>query len=264
MIALGVLLALKVPGVIPSGMDFVCLAAGQGSRMGRLGVYLQKCMYPVGLEPFLEHTLRQLLRSGLVSGRSPGRLVLVVGHLREQVRDYFGDRFEELEIEYVEQARRLGTGHALDLARQWLRPRGSVIAWQADLFVTAQMFRRVAATPAENAVTLGPGQAGESPVLRATVEGELVTRVWEGEGPLYDVGLWKLSPEVLAAIGRDTAPGGEVRMLPNLQRCIEAGSRVGFAKADDWIHLGGTLPTAEENVRQVVNKVREHRLSGEH
>lgn len=61
-------------------MDFVCLAAGQGTRLGRLGSYLQKCMYPVGLKPFLEHTLEQLVacRTGQLAD---DRLTLVVGHL---------------------------------------------------------------------------------------------------------------------------------------------------------------------------------------
>ena len=26
---------------------FICLAAGKGTRMGRLSSYLQKCMYPL-------------------------------------------------------------------------------------------------------------------------------------------------------------------------------------------------------------------------
>jgi len=108
---------------------------------------------------------------------------------------------------------------------------------------------------AESVVTLGPGAAGEAAVLRATVVGERVTRVWDGEGPLYDVGLWKLSPAVLAAIGEVRAPTGEIRMLVNMQRSIDAGAYVGHVECSDWIHLGGTLPSAEENVADVVAKV---------
>ena len=104
-------------------------------------------------------------------------------------------------------------------------------------------------------VTLGPGAAGEAPVLRATVVGERVTKVWNGVGPLYDVGLWKLEPAVLARIGEVRAPTGEIRMLMNMQRSIDAGALVGHVECSDWIHLGGTLPSAEENVADVVTKV---------
>ncbi|HEX7004115.1 MAG TPA: NTP transferase domain-containing protein [Trueperaceae bacterium] len=237
-------------------MEFICLAAGKGTRLGRLGDYLQKCMYPVGLKPFVEHTLGQLVASR--SARAGhDRITLVVGHHGEQVRRYFGGEFEGLTLEYVEQVQRLGTGHALDLAFQRLRPKESVVAWQADLFVTSSMFHRIGAHPAANVVTLGPGHEEESPVLRATVEGELVTRVWEGEGPLLDVGLWKLSPDVLGRIGERLSPGGEIRMLTNLQRCIDDGVAVGYVVTDEWIHLGGTLPSAEENVRRVVARIHE-------
>jgi len=238
-------------------VDLVCLAAGHGTRLGRLGTYLQKCMYPVGLRPFLEHTLTQLLASGVaVPGRD--RLTLVVGYLQEQVRAYFGARFEGLDVVYVHQAERRGTGHALSLARDALGPQASVIAWQADLFVTADMFRAVAAHPAGTVVSLGPGHADEPAFLRATVAGDRVTRVWEGEGPLYDVGLWKLSPAVLARIGEARAESGEVRMLVNLQRAIDSGEACGYVVTDEWVHLGGTLPSPEENVRSVVRRVLEH------
>lgn len=243
-------------GCYVSRMDFVCLAAGHGTRLGRLGTYLQKCLYPVGLKPFLEHTLDQLARSGVAT---PGRdrLALVVGHLEDQVRAYFGPAYEGLDIVYVTQAERRGTGHALALAAQALEPTGSVIAWQADLFVTEAMFRSIAQHPDDTVVTLGPGDEAEAAVLKATVEGDRVSRVWEGAGPLYDVGLWKLAPHVLARIDEVRAPTGEVRMLLNLQRAIDAGERVGYVETGEWIHLGGTLPSPEENVRTVVRRVLE-------
>jgi NDP-sugar pyrophosphorylase family protein len=223
--------------------------------MGRLGTYLQKCMYPVGLKPFLEHTLGQLVGSGLLSGGD--RLALVVGHHAGQVRDYFGGRYEGLTIEYVEQAERRGTGHALELARGELEPRAPIIAWQADLFVTSRMFAAIGRHPAPNAVTLGPGHEDEAAVLRATTAGDRVSRVWNGEGPLYDVGLWRLSPEVLGRSGESLAPRGEARMLLNLQGCIDDGAEVGYVVTDEWVHLGGTLPSAEANVRSVVRRVEE-------
>ena len=235
-------------------MDLICLAAGAGTRMGRLGGYLQKCMYPVGLRPFLEHALAQVLASDAVD---PGRdrLALVVGHLSEQVRGHFGDAFEGLPIVYVEQAERLGTGHALSLAAAALRPAAPAIAWQADLFPTSAMVDAVAGHPAPNVVTLGPGHEQESDRLRATVVGDRVTRVWDGDGELFDVGLWKLSPDVLARMTEVRAEKGEYRMLPNLQRSLDDGAEVGHVVAEAWIHLGGTLPTPEANVRDVVRRV---------
>jgi len=236
-------------------VDLVCLAAGKGSRLGRLGSYLQKCMYPVGLKPFLQHTLEQLLASGVA--RPGSRLVLVVGHHAEQVRGYFGASFAGLELAYVEQEELNGTGAALRLAGEALGGDGPVVAWQADLFVTAALFAAVAEHPLANVVTLGEGHEDESPLLRATLAGERVTRVWEGEGPLLDVGLWKLERRLLPELERVRASNGEFRFLPNLQRLVDAGLEVGYVRSREWVHLGGTLPTPEENVRAVARRLWE-------
>lgn len=245
-------------------VDLICLAAGKGTRLGGLGSYLQKCMYPVGLKPFLRYSLEQLVASG-VAGPN-GRLVLVVGHLQQQVRDYFGSSFEGLALHYVEQSRLLGTGDALRLAGVALdeldgsgssaAPR-SVMAWQADLFVPRELFSAVARHEAPNATTLAEGHADEPAVLRATVAGRRLHKVWQGEGPLVDIGLWKLERRLLASLATVRAANGEFRMLPNLQRCLEAGSEVGFVVGDEWIHLGGMLPTPEANLRQVVARLWE-------
>lgn len=234
-------------------MDLICLAAGKGTRMAALGRYLQKCMYPVGLRPFLEHTLLQLHASR--AWRRAERLALVVGHHEEQVRGYFGEAWRGLPITYVRQAELLGTGNALWLAAEALRPNAGVLAWQADLFVPSEVFDALAEHPRASAVTLGPGHPDESPRLLASVVGERVTRVWDGAGPLYDVGAWKLAPEVLARMTEVRAEKGEFRMLPNLQRCIDDGAEVGFVEARAWVHLGGTLPTPDANVRAVVERV---------
>ncbi|MFN2323171.1 MAG: NTP transferase domain-containing protein [Trueperaceae bacterium] len=235
-------------------MDLICLAAGAGTRFGRLGGYLQKCMYPIGLRPFLEHSLAQVVASGAVDANRD-RLALVVGHFADQVRGHFGAAYDGLPIVYVEQTERLGTGHALALAAAALRPTESAIAWQGDLFPTVAMVDAVAAHPASTVVTLGAGHEDESDRLRATVVDGRVLRVWDGAGDLYDVGLWKLAPSVLARMTEVRAEKGEYRMLPNLQRSLDDGAEVGHVVCDAWIHLGGTLPTPEANVRDVVRRV---------
>ena len=235
-------------------VEYICLAAGQGRRFGRLGLYLQKCMYPIGLRPFLELSLRNLLSSRELD-RERDRLTLVIGHHGEQIRDYFGTSLEGLAITYLEQPRQLGTGHALALLYREHRPSQPVIAWLADLYVSKALFEAVRSHREANLLTLAAGPVGESGDVLVSTAGELVTRAWRGAGDLYDIGLWKLAPEVLRRMTDQLE--GEYRMLPNLQRAIERGTRVGFVRASEWIHLGGTQPSAEKNVRAVVTKLLE-------
>jgi NDP-sugar pyrophosphorylase family protein len=236
-------------------VDALCLAAGKGTRFGRLGAYLQKCMYPVGLRPFLAYSVENLLASGAVR---PGRdrLTLVIGHFGEQVRAYFGRDVDGLEVRYLDQPDPRGTGHALALAHAELAPEAPRLIWLADGYVPAAWFVDLAAHENEAAMVLAPGHEDENPSVRVDVEGGRIVRAFHGRGPRFDVGVWKLPPRVLAGM-TDVADNGEIRMLPNLQRMIEAGLTVGALDADEWLHLGGTAPTPETNVARVEARVRE-------
>lgn len=248
-------------------LEFVCLAAGRGTRMGRLGAYPQKCMYP-WLRPFLELTMAQ------AAGAGGARVHVVVGHHAEQVAAYFGSEFGGMRVEYVRQDEPLGTGHALGLLAERLAGAARVLVWQGDVYVPSAVFAALDAHGSPNAVTLvSEPEAG--PELLATVEGDRVRRVWGGAGPLSDGGVWKLEARLLAALGGRGAPSGpltagvpggsrapsraanaEVRALANLQRLIDAGeAEVGAVVVGTRLHLGGTHPTPEANVAGVVRRL---------
>lgn len=228
-------------------MEYVCLAAGRGTRMGRLGTYLQKCMYPVGLRPFLELSLVEVAAAGA------SRVHVVVGHLADQVRTYFGDGFAEMELVYHTQDEPLGTGHAAALvARHLPRDASSVLVWQADVFVPRALLRALARHPSANVVTVVE-DPDASPDVMVTAECGRVTRAWQGAGPYSDAGVWRLEPRLLPELARLRAPGGEYRALPNLQALIEAGAvDVGYVVVPRRLHIGGDAPTPEENVAAVV------------
>jgi len=239
-------------------MDFVCLAAGKGTRFGALGRYLQKCMLPIGLTPFLEYSVRNLRRSGACDPERD-RLVVLVGHHGEQIRAYFGDAYDGLPIRYLEQGEARGTGHALATVAGAVDGAAPAVVWLGDLYVPAALFEGIVRHEGANVLTLAPGGADANASVRVTVDRGRVTRAWYGSGPLADIGLWRLTPPVMADMHEPT--GDEVRALPNLQRQIDAGLRVGWLEAREWLHLGGTEPTPEENVLAVGRRVLE--LNGE-
>lgn len=235
-------------------MHYICLAAGKGTRFGKLGSYLQKCMYPVGLRPFVELSVRNLVRTSGFAAKADS-LTFVVGHHAQQLRTYFGSDYEGLAISYVEQTEQLGTGHALHLVNEMQAFDAPVLAWLADMYVPTALFKQVLEHPQPNVQTVGPGLAGEKEDLKVTTQGNLIVRAWRGQEPYYDIGLWRLEPQILSLMTKERH--GEYRMVPNLQYAIDQGHRVGVVRAEDWLHLGGTLPTPEENVLDVVRRVLE-------
>ena len=94
-------------------MQAIILAAGEGSRMRPLTANQPKVMLPVAGRPLLEHIILRAARAGA------DRFVLVVGYGAKSVRSYFGDGSRlGVKIDYVDQDRQLGTGHALMSAQK--------------------------------------------------------------------------------------------------------------------------------------------------
>ena len=236
-------------------MDYICLAAGKGTRFGQLGSYLQKCMYPIGLRPFIELSINNLRQSATLHVETD-RLILVVGHHKEQLEHYFGNSYDGLSIHYVEQTEALGTGHALHLVYETHKPSNSSIIWLADAYVPRARFEALAEHPEINVQTLAPGHEDESDNLRIGFSNGFVTKAWGGDSDWYDIGLWKFSSEVMASM-TTLKTGKEYRALPNLQHQLEQGARIGYIQVEEWIHLGGVLPTPEQNVLQVTERVLE-------
>lgn len=85
----------------------VVLAAGQGTRMGSEEKKLPKVMFELAGRPIVRHNLDNLKNAGVSD------IVVVVGYEKEKVIAYLGD-----EVEYAEQFERLGTGHAVAMAKE--------------------------------------------------------------------------------------------------------------------------------------------------
>jgi bifunctional UDP-N-acetylglucosamine pyrophosphorylase/glucosamine-1-phosphate N-acetyltransferase len=241
-------------------MNYLCLAAGKGSRFGQIGKYLQKAMYPVGIRPFVEYSVLNLLSSGAFS---PGTdsLSFVVCHFAEQVKSYFGNSYRGIPVSYVVQEEALGTAHAVRVAHHQLRFTDPAVVWLADTYITPDLFMSVRneIAPAVLTVKECRGERGdivpENKNIVVEVENGEVVKSWRGNGDLYDIGLWKLDPEVMNGLGGVSAD--ENRMLLNLQHLIVQGIRVRAIRTQEWIHLGGTEPSVEENIRNVTDRVRE-------
>lgn len=77
----------------------VILAAGQGTRMKSK---LYKVLHPVGGKPMVQHVVDEVTKLDL------SKIVAIVGHGAEKVKDQLGDG-----IEYAVQSEQLGTAHAV-------------------------------------------------------------------------------------------------------------------------------------------------------
>ncbi len=109
----------------------VVLAAGQGKRMHST---LPKVLHPLAGRPLLAHVL------GTARALDPERILVVHGHGAGEVRAAFpgGD------LEWIEQAQQLGTGHALAQALPAIAADMQVLVLNGDVpMVRAETLRRL-------------------------------------------------------------------------------------------------------------------------
>lgn len=90
--------------------EAIILAGGLGTRLSTTVKDKQKVMAPVGGRPFLEYLLKDLKTKGFA------RIIFAVSYRHEQIKDFFGNSFESMEILYSVEASPLGTGGAIKQA----------------------------------------------------------------------------------------------------------------------------------------------------
>lgn len=105
----------------------IILAAGKGKRMKS---HLPKVLHLLANKPLLAHVI------DLAKGLNPERIVVVIGHGAEDVKQWsvVSGQWAEKKIEFVEQKEQLGTGHAVQQTGESLRDYdGNILILSGDV-----------------------------------------------------------------------------------------------------------------------------------
>ena len=94
----------------------VILAGGLGTRLRSVVRDVPKPMAAIGEQPFLSYLLDECVRYGIRD------VILAVGYLHETIRQYFGDTYQGMRLQYAIEDEPLGTGGAVKQALRYCRP----------------------------------------------------------------------------------------------------------------------------------------------
>ncbi len=97
-------------------MQCVILAAGKGTRLRPLTDTCPKPLVKVGGRPLLDHIVEAL-------PSAVDELIIVVGYLGDQIKEYCGAEFYGRKVRYVEQVEQNGTARALWLCKDLIKGR---------------------------------------------------------------------------------------------------------------------------------------------
>jgi len=98
-------------------MKAVILAAGSARRLSPLTDNMHKSLLPIGEKSILEHQLDAINRYGVPEA------LIVVGYLKEQIVEKFGDQYKNVTLSYIENPdyATTNTVYSLYLARDYFR-----------------------------------------------------------------------------------------------------------------------------------------------
>ncbi|MBI1967975.1 MAG: NTP transferase domain-containing protein [Gemmatimonadetes bacterium] len=202
-------------------MKAIVLAGGEGTRLRPYTFTVPKPLLPLGDRPLLDYIIAHLARCQVTE------IILALGYQAQLIRAYCGDgsRFG-VRINYVEEARPLGTAGPLALCRPLLDPAEPCVLMNGDI-VTRLDFGHMLRFHRDTGARLSIGYVHhtyQSPFGVLQLSGDEVTGIVEKPAYIHPVsaGIYCLSPAAVALVPADT-----VMTMPELaMRVREQGGKV--------------------------------------
>lgn len=113
----------------------IILAGGLGTRLREAVPDLPKPMAPVGGKPFLAFLIEYWSAQGI------DRFVLSIGYRGETIRKFFGSRYANAAIDYIEENTPLDTGGAALLAARSIPENEPFLLLNGDTYFAAELGR---------------------------------------------------------------------------------------------------------------------------
>lgn len=239
----------------------VLLAAGRGKRLAPYTDGRPKSLIPLAGRPLLEYLLRHLRQAGFT------QVLLVVGHLSEQIQACFGDGASlGLALSYVRQDALQGSGAAALLGEGFVGSEPFFLGW-GDVLAARFEYQRLAEAfrtePADGLLLL---ERVDDPHAGAAVhlEGAAITRLVEKPPPgsvatpWNQAGLAVYSPRIFAFLRQvPLSPRGELEFTAAVQALVESGGRVrGLPMESPRLHL--TCPTDVRRLEETLSQDRRY------
>ena len=209
--------------------EAVVLAAGEGIRLRPLTRHRPKPMLPAANRPILEYVFDALIDAGIE------RLHVVVGYKHGRVQDYFGSDYRDVPIEYVHQAKQLGSGHALLQARESVEDSFLVVNGDqiADPRMVAAVIRateegnsvaRLAVIESEEVGAYGAVSLQDDRVV------EFIEKPRAGSYHLLNAGVYAFDARIFDVLEATPRPEGDLALPDAIGSLIEADEPVGAVR----------------------------------
>jgi len=219
-----------------TSMDAVVLAAGEGTRLRPLTEDKPKGMVEVADEPLLTHCFEQLVELGA------DRLVVVVGYLKEEIIEYYGDEFQGVPVTYAHQREQQGLAHALLTAEEHVENDFMLMlgdnVFQANLGDVVRRHQEQRADAAFLVEEVSWEEASRYGVCDTNKYGEIEAVVEKPEDPpsnLVMTGFYTFTPAIFHACHLvQPSDRGEYELSDAIDLLLASGRTIDAIRLDGW------------------------------
>ncbi len=230
-------------------MKVLIPVAGVGTRL-RPHTYTQpKPLMPVAGKPIICFIVDKLAEAGIKD------FVFVIGHLGEKVRNFIEETYPDLQTEFVYQAQRKGSAHAVWTAREVIEDEDEIFIAFGDSIFDADLQQMLdcphscigvkkVADPRE----FGVAEFGEDGRVTRLVEKPKIPK-----SNMAIVGLYKVCevPALIRAteylVQHEIRTVGEFQLTDALQRMLEQGTHFQAIPVQNWFDCGRKEVLLETN-----------------
>ncbi len=230
-------------------MKAIIPVAGAGKQLRPLTYTQPKPLIPVAGKPIISFIIDQLEEVGIRD------FVFIIGYLGEKIKSYVEQHYPHLNMDFVVQEDRLGSGHAIWMAREHFKDAKEVFIFFGDVIVDAD-FHKIVAHPASCLGVKKVNDPREYGVAECNKKGIVKRVVEKPRIPKSDmalVGFYKIK-EVNALVDaldfnvkNDMRSEGEFPLTDSLMRMIVRGARFHAFPVDNWFNCGKKEVLLETN-----------------
>lgn len=230
-------------------MKAIIPVAGAGARLRPLTYTQPKPLIPVAGKPIISFIIDQLKAVGIHD------FVFIIGYLGEKIKDYVEQAYPEINKEFVAQEERLGSGHAIWVARENWRDADEVMIFFGDVIVDVD-FEKVMQSPhsylgvkrVQNPREFGVVEYDEHNIVCRVIEKPRIPK-----SDMAMVGFYKIREVAALAealdfnIENSIRTNGEFPLTDALMRMIEKGVQLQTMTVDNWFNCGKKEVLLETN-----------------
>jgi len=221
-------------------MKAIIPVAGAGTRLRPLTYTQPKPLIPVAGKPIISFIIDQLQEIGVKE------FVFVIGYLGEKIKNYVESTYPEMHKTFVTQESRLGSAHAIWVAREELRDAEELIIFFGDTIIDVD-FDRVMSEPSSCLCVHKVDDPRGFGVVEFDEDGKINRLVEKPRIPrsnLAMVGFYKIKEVNMLMdalefnISHNIRSAGEFPLTDALMRMIDEGVSFSPISVDNWFNCG--------------------------